>query len=87
MIGRIYLRLRRIGILPKLLTSFLIVSVVPLIILGYLANENLVDTGFQAAQKAEEMGRMNMDAAKDIGKTSIEDSVHASTGNRRNQSS
>ena len=77
MISGIYFKLRHMGILPKLLTSFLIVSVVPLIILGYLANENLIDTGFQAAQKAEEMGKMNMDAAKDIGKTSIEDSVRA----------
>ena len=77
MIRRIYFKFRHMGILPKLLTSFLIVSVLPLIILGYLANENLIDTGFQAAQKAEEMGRMNMTAARDIGRTSIQDSVHA----------
>ena len=77
MISRIYFRLRHMGILPKLLTSLLIVSVVPLIVLGYFANENLMDTGFQAVQKAEEMGKTNLVAAKDIGKTSIEDSVHA----------
>ncbi len=77
MIKKAYGRFRRVGILPKLLTSFLILSVVPLIILGYFANENLKDTGFQAAGKAEEMGRMNLTAAKDIGKVAIEDSTHA----------
>ena len=67
----------QIRILPKLLVSFLILSVIPLIILGYIANQNLNDTGLQAVQQAEEMGRLNIQAAKVIGETAIDDSVRS----------
>ena len=77
MIQNIISKFTDFGILPKLLISFLILSVVPLIILGYFAEKNLSDAGFQAARRSEEMGKMNLKAAGDIGKTSIEDSVQA----------
>lgn len=65
----------RFGILPKLLISFLVLSCVPLIILGYIAGKNLEETGLQAVRRAEEMGASNLNSAKEIGKTAIEDSV------------
>jgi two-component system, sensor histidine kinase len=66
-----------LGILPKLILSFLVLSCVPLLILGYIADENLKETGLQAVLKAEEMGIINLESAKEIGKTAIEDSVRA----------
>lgn len=77
MFNTIFSRFKHPGILPKLLISFLFLSVIPLIVLGYLANNNLEDTGLEAARRAEEMGRANLRAAEDIGKTSIDDSVQA----------
>jgi signal transduction histidine kinase len=77
MVQNIILKFKSLGILPKLLISFLVLSVVPLIILGYLADKNLSDAGLQAVLRAEEMGKMNLRAAEDLGRTSIEDSVQA----------
>ncbi len=65
------------GILSKLLISFLILSVVPLIVLEYFASKNLRDTGGEAVRMAEEMGRLNLQSAEDIGKTAMGDSVQA----------
>ncbi|MFZ2446745.1 MAG: HAMP domain-containing sensor histidine kinase [Syntrophobacteraceae bacterium] len=70
-------RLRSVGILPKLLISFLFISGVPLISLGYIANTNLNETGLLAVHRAEEMGERNLEAAEEIGKTAIGDSVQA----------
>jgi two-component system, sensor histidine kinase len=77
MFTKIRLKLKHPGILSKLLISFLILSVVPLIVLGYFASKNLRDTGWEAVWRAEEMGRLNLQAAEEIGKTAIEDSVQA----------
>lgn len=63
------------GILGKLLISFLIIATVPLLILGYIASQNLNETGSLAASRAEEMGARNVAAAETIGQTAIEDSV------------
>ena len=63
------------GILGKLLISFLIISSVPLLILGYIASRNLNETGSLAALRAEEMGARNLAAAERIGQQAIEDSV------------
>ncbi len=68
---------RSIGILTKLLISFLLVSSVPLVVLGIVANNNMHDSGLLAVQRAEEMGRRNLRAAEQIGKTAIADSVRA----------
>ncbi len=65
------------GILPKLLISFVALSMVPLIIVGYMANANLKETALEAVQNAEEMGERNLQSAKEIGKQVIEDSVRA----------
>jgi signal transduction histidine kinase len=77
LVKKIYDKFLNLGILPKLLISYLILSVIPLIIVGYIATKNLSDTGFQAVQRSEEMGNENLKAAEDIGKTSIADSVQA----------
>jgi signal transduction histidine kinase len=77
MTSKMYVRFSRLGILPKLLISFLVLSIIPLVILGYIAVKNMSDTGLQAVQRAEEMGTANLLAAEDIGKTSIEDSVRS----------
>ncbi|HYA14829.1 MAG TPA: hypothetical protein VEF33_10870, partial [Syntrophales bacterium] len=77
MLKNIYDKFINLGILPKLVISFLLLSVIPLIVVGYIANKNLSDTGFQAVQRAEEMGNENLRAAEYIGKTSIADSVQA----------
>jgi signal transduction histidine kinase len=66
---------KTMGILAKLLISFLIISSVPLIVLGYIANSNLNETGLLATRRAEEMGASNLAAAEQIGKNAIEDSV------------
>lgn len=63
------------GILTKLLVSFLLLSAIPLLILGYCASENLRATGNLAATRAEEMGETNLRSAEEIGKTAIDDSV------------
>lgn len=77
MIQRLRVRFGQMGIFPKLMVSFLFLSIVPLVILGCFANKNLHETGLQAVQKAEEMGKQDLEAAEEIGRTSIEDSVYA----------
>lgn len=77
MLNKFYNMFKNLGILPKLLISYLILSIIPLIIMGYIANKNLSDTGFQAARRAEEMGNKNLKATEEIGKDSITDSVAA----------
>ena len=77
MLKTIYNKFINLGILPKLLISYLILSIIPLIIVGYIANKNLSDTGLQSVRRAEEMANENLRAAEEIGKTSIADSVQA----------
>lgn len=77
MFNKVRLKLKHPGILSKLLISFLLLSVVPLMVLGYFASKNLRDTGWEAVGMAEEMGRLNLESAGDIGKTAMEDSVQA----------
>jgi signal transduction histidine kinase len=69
--------LRNMGILSKLLLSFLLISSLPLVVLGYIANRNLNETGLLAVQRAEDMGERNLRAAEQIGQTAIADSVRA----------
>ena len=66
---------RKMGILAKLVISFLFISTVPLIVLGYIANKNWQETGLLATRRAEEMGARNLAAAEQIGRTAIDDSV------------
>lgn len=67
----------RLGILQKILISFLVISVIPLMILAYMSNKNLSDTGLQAVSAAEQMGREDLRHTENVGNTSIEDSVRA----------
>ncbi|MGV8058348.1 MAG: ATP-binding protein [Smithellaceae bacterium] len=77
MLNKLYQRFKNLGILPKLLISYLILSIIPLIIMGYIANKNLSDTGILALQRAEEIGNKTSKATEDVGKTAIADSVAA----------
>ena len=71
------LRGPRIPIFPKLVFSFLAVSIIPLVILGYLANKNMAETGHESVTIAKEAGELNLLSAKKIGRQAIEDSVRA----------
>ncbi len=77
LIKKIFNKFNNLSILLKLLISYLIISIIPLIILGLIANRNLRDTGSNVVQRTEELGTQNLKAAQEIGKTSIEDSVKA----------
>ncbi len=65
------------GIFPKLLILFLVLSIVPLIALGYMANKNMAQTGKESTAIAMKMGEDNLKAARETGHLAIEDSVHA----------
>lgn len=71
------IRLPGLPILPKLLVSFLALSIVPLVVVGYIAHQNLGTTGLKAAKSVDEMGERDLKSAKAIGERAIEDSVHA----------
>ena len=66
-----------LGIFPKLLLFFLTLSMIPLIVLGYMANKNMAETGSESIAIARGMGEKNLGSAKETGKVAIEDSVRA----------
>ena len=66
-----------LGIFPKLLLSILTLSITPLIVLGYMANKNMTETGSEAIAIARGMGERNLVSAKETGNAAIEDSVRA----------
>lgn len=68
---------RHFGILPKLLFSFLVLSCLPLVVLGYIASRNLEETGLEAIRQAEGMGARNLKSSKQLGKIAIENTVRA----------
>jgi signal transduction histidine kinase len=65
------------GIFPKLLILFLTLSIIPLIVLGYLADRNLAETGSESIAIARGIGEKNLQSAREIGGVAIEDSVRA----------
>jgi hypothetical protein len=65
----------KVKIFPKLLLSFLALSIIPLIILGYIANKDMAATGSESIKVAQSMGERNLESAKEIGKRAINDSV------------
>jgi signal transduction histidine kinase len=65
------------GIFPKLLLSFLTLSMIPLIVLGYLADRNLAETGTESIAIAKGIGEKSLRSAREIGEVAIEDSVRA----------
>ncbi len=67
----------RPSILSKLLVSFVVLSAVPLIVLSYLANRNLHETGVEALLNIEEMGHMNLSLIEQLRKKVIQDTVEA----------
>ncbi len=67
----------RQSILFKLLVSFVVLSAVPLIVLAYLANRNLHETGVEALTNIEEMGQMNLSLVEQLRKKVVQDAVQA----------
>jgi len=65
------------GIFPKLLLSFLALSIIPLMVLGYLADRNLAETGSESIAIAKGIGDKSISSAREIGAVAIEDSVQA----------
>lgn len=65
----------KLKIFPKLLISFLSLSIIPLFILGYNASTNMAETGSAAIAIARQMGEKNLASAKAIGEKAITDSV------------
>ena len=63
--------------MPKLLFSFLVLSCLPLVVLGYIASRNLEETGLEAIRQAEGMGARNLKSSKQLGKIAIENTVRA----------
>ena len=66
-----------LGIFPKLLLSFMVLSIVPLVVLGYMASKNTSESGMESVSIAKEMGDRNFRSAKELGRKAIEDSVVA----------
>jgi signal transduction histidine kinase len=71
------LRLPTFGILAKILSSFLVIALLPLLILGYLGNRNLSDTAHQAVQQAQLMGQEHLRNTRDLAAMATADSVRA----------
>jgi signal transduction histidine kinase len=67
--------LPKLKIFHKLLISFLALSIIPLIILGYIANKDMAVTGLESITIAKSMGERNLQSAKEIGNRAIDDSV------------
>lgn len=65
------------GILQKILISFLAISLIPLLIFGYIGGENLREFGLQAIQRTAQMGRDNLSHTSKLGDISLKDSVRA----------
>ncbi len=65
----------KLKIFPKLLLSFLALSMTPLLILGYGASRNMSETGQESVAISRDMGERNLLSANKIGKQAIEDSV------------
>ena len=66
-----------IGILAKLIISFLALSCIPLVVLGYIADTNLAQTGRQAVQKAVDLGSKSLVVTTELGQKAIQGSVRA----------
>lgn len=65
----------RIGILPKILISFLCLSIIPLILAGYFAIRTVRDLGASALENTENMGRSVLESTGAIRTFVTEDSV------------
>lgn len=65
----------KLNIFPKLLLSFLSLSIIPLIILGINASRNMAETGTASISITQQMGEKNLASARAIGEKAITDSV------------
>lgn len=70
-------KLPHLGLLQKTLISFLAISLIPLLIFGYIGGENLRTFGLQAIQRTAQMGRDDLSHTSKLGDISINDSVRA----------
>jgi len=67
----------RLGILHKILFSFLAVALPPLLFQVYNGASNLAETGMLVLQQVEQMGARNLKQTDELGKTAVADSVKA----------
>jgi len=72
---KIKIKIPKLKIFPKLILSFLALSIIPLIILGYIANKDMAVTGLESMNITQKMGERNLQSAKEIGEHAIDDSV------------
>ncbi len=70
-------RIAKLGILTKLMISFLTIACIPLLVLGYFGLKNQQETGRRAVEAVAEMGEQDIRSAQAIGDRAIEDSVLA----------
>lgn len=68
-------KIPKLKIFPRLVLSFLALSIIPLIILGYIANKDMEATGLESINITQRMGERNLQSAREIGKRAIDDSV------------
>ena len=68
---------RGLGIFPKILLSYLLLSIIPVVVLGILVHRNMAETGVKTMAVTKETGEKNLLAATAIGRQAIEDSVFA----------
>lgn len=74
---RLNIKLPASGIFSKLLSYFLVLSILPLIVLGYMATKNMSESGHESISITKQMGENNLKSAGQIGRQAIEDSVES----------
>lgn len=65
----------RMGILPKILLSFLCLSIIPLVLAGYFAIRTVRDLGSSALKNTEDMGQSVLESTKGIQAFATKESV------------
>ena len=65
----------KFGIFQRILIAFLFLSLVPLIIVGYFATNNIEHLGNEAIKNAENMGKSNIKLATNIGEIIMVDEL------------
>lgn len=63
------------SILYKLIVIFVVITVVPLALMGYFIGKNFETTLLQVMENTEEMGKKNLQSSRQIGLNVIEDAV------------
>ncbi len=77
MVGRKGTSTLGLTISSKMTISFLVVSLIPLILLGYFGNKNLLELGARSMQRVDDMGDQDLKSDRALGERAIEDTVQA----------